>query len=76
MVAHQTRVPPQLTRALIDVAGNFGGTFYLPYQLHSTESQLRRAYPEVDAFFALKKRYDPSTLFANTFYAKYARGKF
>jgi len=33
---------------------------------------LERAYPEIRAFFAAKRQYDPEERFTNTFYAKYA----
>jgi len=56
---------------LIDVAEKSGGTYYLPYQLFYSKEQLQRAYPEVDQFFAAKKKYDPVGLFSNKFYEKY-----
>lgn len=59
------------TRELIDIAIAHGGTFYLPYQLFYTGEQLRAAYPEVDAFFALKREHDPLNLFSNAWYEKY-----
>lgn len=61
-----------LTRDLINITLNFQGTFFLPYQLHFNKEQLLKAYPNIDAFFALKKFYDPQLLFMNHFYAKYA----
>ena len=61
-----------LTEALVDATAQQGGTFYLPYQLDYRPDQLRRAYPGVNAFFALKRQYDPSQLFTNEFYAAYA----
>lgn len=61
-----------LTKELIDVALNLGGTFFLPYQLYFTSEQLHKAYPAIDDFFNLKKAYDPTNLFMNNFYAKYA----
>lgn len=61
------------TTDLIDVAENVGGTFYLPYQLYYSEDQLHKAYPEVDAFFAEKKKLDPNELFMNTWYKKYSQ---
>ena len=63
----------QATVALIDLAIDNGGTFYLPYQLHYSPEQLRAAYPEVDEFFALKRQFDPIDLFSNAFYEKYGR---
>jgi len=61
----------RLTRQLIDFAASLGGTFYLPYQLHYTEQQLRAAYPELDSFLELKAKYDPSGVFSNRLYEKY-----
>ncbi len=56
---------------LIDAAHQAGGTFYLPYQLFYSREQLRNAYPEIDDFFAAKRKYDPTELFSNKFYEKY-----
>jgi FAD/FMN-containing dehydrogenase len=56
---------------LIDAAKKAGGTFYLPYQLFYSKEQLRNAYPEIDDFFAVKRKYDPTGLFSNKFYEKY-----
>jgi FAD/FMN-containing dehydrogenase len=61
-----------LTRAMVDATAAQGGTFYLPYQLDYRSDQLQRAYPGVNAFFDLKRKYDPSQLFTNEFYAAYA----
>ncbi|MBI3864807.1 MAG: FAD-binding oxidoreductase [Planctomycetia bacterium] len=60
-----------LTRELIDAALHHGGRYYLPYRLHATPAQFRRAYPQADEFFALKLRYDPDELFQSQFYLKY-----
>jgi FAD/FMN-containing dehydrogenase len=59
------------TSDLIDVAESAGGTYYLPYQLFYSREQLRKSYPEIDQFFATKKKYDPIGLFTNKFYEKY-----
>jgi len=59
------------TTELIDVAQRAGGTYYLPYQLFYSREQLRKSYPEIDEFFATKKKYDPIGLFTNKFYEKY-----
>jgi FAD/FMN-containing dehydrogenase len=61
-----------LTRTLIAAALDHGGTFYLPYQQHYTRNQVAQAYPEIDDFFAIKRRYDPSSMFQNSFFARYA----
>jgi FAD/FMN-containing dehydrogenase len=60
------------TTDLIDLATSLSGTYYLPYQLYYSPEQLRKAYPEVDAFFARKKIYDPEILFTNKWYEKYS----
>jgi FAD/FMN-containing dehydrogenase len=57
---------------LIDAAEHAGGTYYLPYQLFYSKQQLQKSYPEIDEFFAVKKKYDPIGLFSNKFYEKYA----
>ncbi len=59
------------TTELIDVAERAGGTYYLPYQLFYSRQQLHQSYPEIDGFFATKKKYDPIGLFTNKFYEKY-----
>jgi FAD/FMN-containing dehydrogenase len=61
----------RLTRALIDLSAEQGGRFFLPYQLHYSADQLRRAYPEVDEFFAAKLELDPDRRFTSHFYEKY-----
>jgi FAD/FMN-containing dehydrogenase len=62
----------QVTGELIDLTAEMDGRFFLPYQLHYTSEQLKRSYPEIEAFFAAKKRYDPDLILTNTFYEKYA----
>jgi len=61
------------TRELIDVALGVNGTYYLPYQLFYSSEQLRRAYPEIDRWFAAKRKYDPTSLLTNKFYEQYQR---
>jgi FAD/FMN-containing dehydrogenase len=62
----------RFTRDVIELTIGSGGRFFLPYQLHYTADQLRRSYPEIEAFFRAKDAYDPDHLFTNTFYNKYA----
>lgn len=69
----ESAVLQRTTSDLIDLATGLGGTYYLPYQLHYSPSQLRRAYPGIDSFFETKRRLDPGELFTNTFYEKYGR---
>jgi FAD/FMN-containing dehydrogenase len=60
-----------MKRELLDAVLEAGGRYYLPYRLHPTTGQFRRAYPQADEFFNLKKRYDPQELLQNEFYPKY-----
>lgn len=53
------------TQALIDSVLALEGAFYLPYRLHFTSEQLRKAYPSVETFRNAKKIADPSQLFRN-----------
>jgi decaprenylphospho-beta-D-ribofuranose 2-oxidase len=62
----------ETTRELIELALKNDGTFYLPYLLDFNESELRRAYPMVDDFFAAKRRFDPSEEFTNDLFSKYS----
>lgn len=59
------------TRELIQAALTFGGTYYLPYQLHATQEQFHRAYPAATRFFALKRALDPGNRFRNQLWDKY-----
>ncbi|MCK6624578.1 MAG: FAD-binding oxidoreductase [Anaerolineae bacterium] len=63
----------RVTGDLIDLTTELDGRFFLPYQLHYTGAQLERSYPEIRAFFAAKKQYDPDLILTNTFYEKYAQ---
>lgn len=72
------RSPPRVAATwptsptLVAQALDNGGTFYLPYQQHYTRGDLARAYPRIDEFFALKRRYDPELRFMNNLYRLYA----
>lgn len=59
------------TRELIDAALENGGRYYLPYRLDATREQFRRAYPEAEAFSALKARVDPEKRFRNLLWDAY-----
>ena len=60
------------TEELIDLTIAHKGRFFLPYQLYYSRDQLQRSYPQINGFFAAKRKYDPVELFTNTFYQKYA----
>jgi FAD/FMN-containing dehydrogenase len=61
----------EMTRELIEAALKSGGSYYLPYRLHATVDQFRRAYPQWETFFELKRKYDPEERFENQLYLKY-----
>ncbi len=60
-----------MTEKLIDHVLSVGGSFYLPYRLHATREQVRKAYPRTDEFIAAKRRYDPQLRFRNAMWDKY-----
>lgn len=59
------------TRVLIDLVLRCEGRYYLPYQLHATQQQFDKAYPEARALRELKQRVDPKGVFSNELWAKY-----
>ncbi|MDQ7949314.1 MAG: FAD-binding oxidoreductase [Pedobacter sp.] len=59
------------TRQLIDAAIALKGSYYLPYQIHATPAQFRKAYPGVDRFFDVKRKYDPTYKFRNKLFDAY-----
>lgn len=59
------------TEQLIDLTIAHKGRFFLPYQLYYSRDQLKQSYPQIDAFFAAKRKFDPNGMFTNTFYQKY-----
>ena len=63
-----TRAAEQFTRELIEATVQYGGTYYLPYQRYATGAQIRKAYPQLDAFIQKKAEYDPNGVFDNTFF--------
>jgi decaprenylphospho-beta-D-ribofuranose 2-oxidase len=65
----------RVTQRLVDAALDYGGTYYLTYQLYPTAEQLNRAYPNARRAFERKRFYDPDELFTNQFYEKYGRSQ-
>ncbi|KRD14617.1 FAD-binding protein [Acidovorax sp. Root267] len=59
------------TRALIDLALQHGGTYYLPYQRHATQAQFAAAYPQADRFRATKAAWDPEGRMTNMLWKQY-----
>jgi hypothetical protein len=60
------------TEELIDLTIAHKGRFFLPHQLYYSRDQLQRSYPQINEFFAAKRKYDPGEVSTNTFYQKYA----
>jgi hypothetical protein len=65
----------RVTQQLVDAAVEFGGTYYLTYQLYPTTEQLHRAYPNAAHAFARKRFYDPNETFSSQFYGKYGHAQ-
>lgn len=59
------------TRQLIDAALSVQGRYYLPYQIHATDEQFQKAYPNFQKFFAVKKKFDPTNKFRNKLWDAY-----
>ena len=64
-----------VTRQLVDAAIEFGGTYYLTYQLYPTPAQLYRAYPRAGEAFERKRFYDSSETFSSKFYERYGHAE-
>lgn len=55
-------------RALIQVALEEGGSYYLTYHRFAAKHQLLEAYPRLPQFLKLKERYDPQLRFQSNWY--------
>lgn len=60
-----------VTQQLVDAVLEFGGTYYLTYQLYPRADQLHRAYPNASRAFDRKRFYDPAEIFTSQFYERY-----
>src|SRR6266498_942998 len=60
-----------VTRQIVDAALEYGGTYYLTYQLYPSAEQLHRAYPNARRAFERKRFYDPGEMFTSQFYERY-----
>jgi FAD/FMN-containing dehydrogenase len=58
----------QFTSEIIDRALELNGSFYLPYRLHYSKEQFRKAYPRADEFMQIKNKYDPKGVFTSQFF--------
>ena len=61
------------TVKLIDNALAHSGRYYLPYRLHATQEQFEKAYPQAQAFFEAKIKWDENQLFQNGLYRAYGK---
>ena len=59
------------TREMIDTALRYEGRYYLPYQLHATQAQFDKAYPEAAQLRMIKRAVDPAGKFSNELWRKY-----
>ena len=55
-------------RSLIDLGIAYGGTYYLTYHRWARKDQVERGYPQMPAFLALKRQYDPGGTFQSSWY--------
>lgn len=58
-------------RALIDLAAERDGSYYLTYHRWARREQVERCYPEMRAFLREKRRFDPSGRFQSDWYRHY-----
>ena len=58
-------------RALIDLGIGHGGSYYLTYHRWARQDQVERCYPQMPAFLALKRQYDPGEVFQSDWYRHY-----
>jgi len=63
----------EIHNELVKLTLRLNGTFYLCYRHHYDSDQLRRSYPMINDFFALKNEFDPIGLFSNCWYEKYSK---
>ena len=55
-------------RALIDLGIQFAGSYYLTYHRWASKKQVETCYPQMRAFLAKKKEYDPEEVFQSDWY--------
>ena len=59
-------------RALIDLASERSGSYFLTYNKFATPKQLSRCYPQFPDFLALKDKYDPDGIFSSNWLRAYS----
>jgi FAD/FMN-containing dehydrogenase len=58
-------------RRLIDIGIDHGGSYYLTYHRWARRDQVERCYPQMRAFLARKRYYDPDERFQSSWYRHY-----
>lgn len=58
-------------RRLIDIAIDYGGSYFLTYHRHASREQLQMCYPMFEEFLAAKKCVDPQEVFQSDWYRHY-----
>ncbi len=59
-------------RALINLAADLGGSYYLTYHRFAMPRQMERCYPRAREFFEAKRHFDPARTFQSDWYRHYA----
>ena len=60
-------------RDLIDLAIAHDGSYYLTYHRWARKDQVLRCYPEMPAWLARKRAYDPGDLWQSSWYRHYCQ---
>ena len=61
----------KFTQQLMVNLNKIGAKFYLAYKGYYTKDQLYQMYPQLNQLFALKRTYDPQTLFSHRWYGEF-----
>lgn len=56
---------------LIELATEYGGSYYLTYHKYASRMQLDKCYPQFGEFLAKKLEYDPEEMFSSDWYRHY-----
>jgi len=58
-------------RHLIDIAIQYGGSYFLTYHRYAERRHVRACYPQFEEFLAAKRRHDPREVFQSDWYRHY-----
>lgn len=76
---HTIHTPTEINRSaaafrkLIDIAVNFGGSYFLTYHKYATKQQVLACYPQFPKFLKLKRKWDPQEVFQSNWYLHYQK---